>query len=233
MSRWQTIIFDLDDTLYLERDYVLSGFQAVAECAAAQLDIPAETGFAELKDLFERGVRGNTFDEWLHAHGFDDQDMVSSLLSVYRGHTPKIKPCLEVPGLLKHLNSRYRLGLLSDGHLEVQRRKLTALTITNFFDVIIFTDELGRENWKPSVRPFSVLLERLKTTASKAVYVADNPAKDFLGANRAGIRSIRVRRNLGLYRDLKCQTTEHEPDLEVCDLKNLTSDLDDLAKASC
>jgi FMN phosphatase YigB (HAD superfamily) len=34
---WQGIVFDLDDTLYPERGYVLSGFKAVASCAEARL----------------------------------------------------------------------------------------------------------------------------------------------------------------------------------------------------
>ena len=34
MSGLHAIIFDLDDTLYPERDYVLSGFRAVAQTYA-------------------------------------------------------------------------------------------------------------------------------------------------------------------------------------------------------
>ncbi len=60
MPALRAVVFDLDDTLYPERAYVLSGFHAVAAWAEEQLKIPRRLGFAELRQLFEDGVRGNT-----------------------------------------------------------------------------------------------------------------------------------------------------------------------------
>jgi putative hydrolase of the HAD superfamily len=60
MPALRAVIFDLDDILYPERAYVLSGFHAVAAWAEEQLKIPRRLGFAELRQLFEDGVRGNT-----------------------------------------------------------------------------------------------------------------------------------------------------------------------------
>ena len=48
-----------------------------------------------------------------------------------------------------------------------------------------------------------------------AVYVSDNPAKDFLGARRAGMRSVRVRPAGGIYAALEPETPEYAPDAEV------------------
>ena len=53
------------------------------------------------------------------------------------------------------------MGLLSDGYLEVQQNKFKALDLAVFFDAVLFTDELGRQYWKPHTRPFKVLLQRL------------------------------------------------------------------------
>ena len=57
VPKWRAIVFDLDDTLYPERDYVLSGFRAIARWAAEHLRIPAEDGYRELAELFAAGVR--------------------------------------------------------------------------------------------------------------------------------------------------------------------------------
>ena len=54
-----TLVFDVDDTLYLERNYVRCGFEA-AGAHAERLGISRfyETAW----QVFERGARGNVFD---------------------------------------------------------------------------------------------------------------------------------------------------------------------------
>jgi putative hydrolase of the HAD superfamily len=101
--------------------------------------------------------------------------------------------------------------LVSDGHLAVQRRKLAALGLAHHFDAVVFSDEWGREAWKPSLVPFMAVLERLGVEASEAVYVGDNPAKDFLGARRAGMFAVRVCRPGGEYARLEPPTAQHAP----------------------
>ena len=84
MNKLKAIIFDLDDTLYSERDFVLSGFQAVANWASGNLGISQEEGYATLFNLYIEGVRNNTFDRWLTIHKIDRPELVPILLDVYR-----------------------------------------------------------------------------------------------------------------------------------------------------
>ncbi len=228
MPALQAIIFDLDDTLYPERDFVFSGFRAVAGWAETHLDIPAHDGFAELRSLFEQGVRGDTFNHWLAAHRLADDGLVTQLVQVYRGHTPQIKPFPEVLPLLQSLHRRYRLGLVSDGYLAVQQRKLAALGLSSYLDAVVLSDEWGAEAWKPSPYPFQVVLERLGAEASRTVYVADNPTKDFLGARQAGLRTVWVRRPGGVYGHLNPPSPQHTPDVEIAALTELESVLQKL-----
>lgn len=210
---WQAIIFDLDDTLYPERDYVLSGFHAVANWSATQLGIPADEGFAELTRLFEQGVRGDTFNRWLAMYGQSSTERVAQLVRVYREHIPTIVPFPQVTTLLDSLRLHYRLGLVSDGYLDVQRRKLDALGLVDRFDAIVFSDEWGRAAWKPNPKPFQVVLERLEIRPTAAVYVADNPLKDFLGARKIGIYTIQIRTPYSEYGTAVPPTLQHAPDL--------------------
>ena len=221
----QAIVFDLDDTLYPERAYVLSGFQAVAAWAEECLGIPVAQGFAELRRLFDDGVRGDTFNRWLESHGFQPDSWVPQMVQIYREHNPHIEPYPEVPELLQRLRPRYRLGLVTDGYAEVQKRKLAALGLTSCFDVLVFSDEWGREAWKPNSRPFEIALQRLGVTGPEAVYVADNPTKDFLGARQAGMWTVRVRRPDGLYSHLEPPSPEHAPDVEIETLSDLETSL--------
>lgn len=211
MSKWQAIVFDLDDTLYPERDFVLSGFEAVAQWAETHLAIPAEQGFAELRGLFMQGVRGDTFDRWLSSHDRSADLWVQQLVQVYRDHDPVLRPFPEVPRLLEALHERYRLGLVSDGTLSVQRRKLAALGLGDLLDAVVFSDEWGREAWKPNPKPFEVIAERLGVELDRTVYVGDNPAKDFLGARQVRMYTVWLQRPDGEYSHLTPETADHAP----------------------
>jgi putative hydrolase of the HAD superfamily len=215
VGTWRAVVFDLDDTLYPERDYVLGGFRAVASWAEGRLGVPAAEGFARLRRLYEEGVRGDTFDRWLAASGVTDRRLVGELVEVYRGHEPVLAPSPGVPELLASLRGRCRLGLVGDGYLSVQQRKLAALKLAPYFDAVVFSDRWGRQAWKPSTRPFQAVLRELGTDAGKAVYVGDNPNKDFLGARQLGMGTVRLRQDGGEYTHLSPPSDRHAPDHTV------------------
>jgi putative hydrolase of the HAD superfamily len=74
------------------------------------------------------------------------------------------------------------------------------LGIEHYFKAIVYTEELGREHWKPSPLGFRRLLEMLHARPEQAAYVADNAAKDFIAPNRLGLLTIQVVRPRALYR---------------------------------
>ena len=221
-SRWRAVVFDMDDTLYPERQFVLSGFRAVANWLEPRAGLPADQCFAELQLLYASGVRGDTFDRWLTGHGLP-ATWAPDMVEVYREHDPLLDPFPGVTELLARLRVTCRLGLLSDGYLAVQRRKLAALGLADQFDAVVFSDAWGRAAWKPSTRPFLEALALLDTPAATAVYVADNPAKDFLGARQIGMGTIWLRRPAGEYAHLEPPSPAHAPDLIVASLDELES----------
>ena len=96
----QTVfVFDLDDTLYLERDYVLSGFRAVgrwlpSNCGWSDFDAIA---FSErCCELFRSGQRGNIFDLALQQETSNSRlvwqrPVINDLVHAYRSHRPTIR----------------------------------------------------------------------------------------------------------------------------------------------
>ncbi|MBI5545189.1 MAG: HAD family hydrolase [Deltaproteobacteria bacterium] len=218
----RAVVFDLDDTLYLERDYVRSGFRAVSRWAQEALAVDAARVFAELWQAFEQGARGDTFDRWLRSQGLKVGEHLPAMLRAYREHAPSIRPLPGAPALLERLHRRLRTGLISDGQAAVQRRKLSALGLARHLDAVVLTDELGREFWKPHPRAFEEMVERLGVEPASTVYVADNCAKDFLGARQVGLRTIRVR-HAGAEHCLRDPPTEqHAPEATVEGLEALT-----------
>ena len=189
----QVVVFDLDDTLYAERDYVRSGYEAVGEHLAEKLgrDEPLADW---LWKRFCSGQSERAFDALSEQFGLSlSADDIAELVDVYRSHTPSIQPREGVVELLADLAGKYRLGLLSDGFLPAQQLKLDALGLARHFEQIVFTEELGRECWKPSSAGFELIAQRLGAAHAACCYVSDNLAKDFVGPNRLGWRTILLR----------------------------------------
>jgi len=189
----RAVVFDMDDTLYAERDYVRSGYEAVGEHLRGRLG--RDDRFEDwLWRRFCAGSAGGAFDALNSERGLGlSEAQIAELVEVYRQHRPKIHPRAGVAELLARLHGEFRLGLLSDGYLPAQEWKLDALGLRRFFEAVVFTEAMGREAWKPSPAGYEAVRERLGVPHSRSAYVGDNPAKDFLAPNRLGWRTIRLR----------------------------------------
>jgi len=192
------VVFDLDDTLYLERDYVRSGFASVGHHVLAAFGVE---GFQTAAwEEFEAGHRGDIFNRALERFGLDSgKEIIEELVELYRTHLPDIQLQPDAASCLEALNGRVKVGLISDGPLASQRAKVEALDISDRLDGAILTAEMGSDFGKPHPRAFEEMERMLETRGSECVYVADNPAKDFSGPKSLGWRTVRVRRPLGLY----------------------------------
>lgn len=190
----RAIIFDLDDTLFPERDYVRSGYRAVAEHLRHALG--RDEQFEHwLWNRFLSGQVAGAFDALNEAFGLAlTGDQITELVAMYRSHRPDIRPYEGIPEMLSRLRPRYRLGLLSDGYMPAQRLKLSAVGVERFFDAVVFTEELGREAWKPSEAGFELISKQLDVPHAACAYVADNPAKDFVAPNKLGWRTVQFLR---------------------------------------
>jgi putative hydrolase of the HAD superfamily len=190
----QAVVFDLDDTLYAERDYVRSGYRAAAEHLRRMMGTVRRYE-DDLWQLFRTGQSAKVFNTLSNRLALRlTEQQISELVETYRNHIPTITPYSGIPDLLGRLHERYRLGLLSDGFLPAQKLKLEALKLERFFDEVLYTEQLGRECWKPSPAGFSAIAERLGAPSEACAYVADNPAKDFVAPNALGWRTIQVLR---------------------------------------
>jgi len=194
---------------------------AVALWAEKEFNFPAEKTFNELQEMFERGVRGDTFNQWLAEKYLNVEALVPKMIAAYRTHEPRIQPYPGTRELLERICREYALGIISDGYLDVQSRKWNALQLHDYFQVVIFSDVWGREAWKPSSRSFEEAIKQLKFPAAEMMYVADNPTKDFCGARAVGMGTVRIRRADGLYRHLEPLTPADAPDAEIAELQDL------------
>jgi putative hydrolase of the HAD superfamily len=192
------IVFDLDDTLYLEREYVRSGFCAVGEWFRGEFGFPDFSQRAG--ELFMAGKRGDIFDSVVASYRIEPGPMlISQLVTIYRGHRPAITLLPDAGNCLNTLYGNYPLALITDGPAVSQWNKIRSLGIESLFKTIVVTSELGEEYAKPHPLAFCLVEQRLGLRGPQLVYVGDNPRKDFQAPRQLGWHSIRVERAGGIH----------------------------------
>lgn len=169
------IVFDLDDTLYKEIDFLKSAFKEISNLLLIETKIDV---YSELLDLYNEGAY--VFDEILDKYkivGYAKED----LLNIYRNHVPSIRLLqFAEKFILQMKNNCKALGIITDGRCITQRNKITALGIGNYFDDLIISEEFGF--CKPSKENY--LYFENKYPDSSFTYIADNPKKDFITPNK-------------------------------------------------
>lgn len=215
------IIFDLDDTLYPEMEFVKSGFRKVAEIIEKDSDLPIDHIFEMLMKEFSRD-RKFVFDRVLKEIGIYNKSYILKLVEIYRTHRPDIKLYDDAKEILEALKDKFYLGIITDGFPITQKLKIEALGIEKYFNKIIYTWERGKDYSKPSSGPFIDMLEFFSFDAKDAVYIGDNVEKDFKGPKEIGIFTIRIIRE-GIYKDSSPLNESYEPNLTISSLLDLLS----------
>jgi len=199
----KVVVFDLDDTLFPEYQFVLSGFHAVSEWV---LNKYAVTGFyATAKTLFKQGFRGNVFNTALSELNVNyDTPLIEEIVKVYREHKPNITLYEDAQWAIDFFRTNTRLGIITDGYLMTQQNKVASLGIEAMVDTIVYSDAFGRKCWKPSKVPYLKLMRNLGCTGNRCFYIGDNPKKDFVEAKKLGWKTVRICREEGEYSHLFC-----------------------------
>lgn len=202
-------IFDLDDTLYDERQYVESGFRAVASHAAEQWGLDATGCYEQLVRLLDTQGRGHIFDDFLAHHSLSSKTNIQACVRTYRLHKPNLTLPAEHLQLLQQLPKP--LYLVTDGHKIVQQNKVEALGIATLFKRVFITHRFGIKHAKPSTHCFELIKKAEKCEWQDMVYIGDNPAKDFVNLNKLGMNTVRVltgvHRNIAAHDDFDALKT--------------------------
>jgi HAD superfamily hydrolase (TIGR01549 family) len=185
------IIFDLDDTLYSEKQYVKCGYKAVAKQLADELLAD------KLWTYFEEGKPA--IDVLLNELGCIERK--EECLEVYREHMPELTLYEGVEEMFQKLqNDGIKVGIITDGRVSGQKKKIQALGLEKLVKDIIITDELGGVQFrKPCDIAFRIMQRRWRIPFEQIVYVGDNAGKDFQAPKQLGMKSLYFKNKTGLY----------------------------------
>lgn len=173
------LIFDLDDTLYKEIDYLKSAYYYIANTLSAD----PNSLYAEMIHLYD--LEQNVF-EYLIGR-YDQGVSLEYLLNLYRTHKPEIALLPGLGGLFDFIReNKVKCGVISDGRSITQRNKLAALQIFDILDFIVISEEIGSE--KPDSTNYRIISDTYKQ--GDFYYFGDNLNKDFVSPNKLGWTTI-------------------------------------------
>ncbi len=206
------VVFDLDDTLYDEIEFVKSGFKEISKY------LNNEEYYYLMFEEFQKNGSGKVFNRLIDE--FDLDIALQKLIEIYRFHQPNIILPEESLKLLEY-SKKYTTALISDGHYIMQQNKFKALGLDIYINYPVFTDFYQTK--KPELKPFELVMQEFNNEKD-FIYISDNPKKDFIAPNKLGWKSIRYKNPVGIYSKYKSDAS-----YEVNERKDIVKILKDLA----
>jgi putative hydrolase of the HAD superfamily len=172
------IVFDLDDTLYNEIDYLKSAYIEIAKELEPKY---WKRFYAQLFSLYRN--KQNAFQFISDHYAITQQDLIKR----YREHKPHIQPFAGVLDRIQSIkNKNGKVAILTDGRTTTQTNKIKALGLLNLVDHIAISEQIGSE--KPDENNYLSIEKvfRLK----HYYYIGDNIKKDFIAPKRLGWKTV-------------------------------------------
>lgn len=184
------VVFDLDDTLFRERDFCRSGFNFLCSRYGEEGEALAKAMDEELT------ARRNPFvpyEKFLKSKEEGDSFDLDSDIARYRSHEPVRLPMADgVEETVKELSDRgVIMAVITDGRSVTQRNKIKALGLDRYVPAenVWISEETGRDKHSPDS---FVEVVRKYPEARSFFYVGDNELKDFHQANLLGWTTVKV-----------------------------------------
>jgi len=212
------LVFDLDDTLYDEKQFVYSGFLEVANWISEMSKTSSNIIYESMvKDLSVNG-RGEVFNNALKKYFHITKKNIKKCISIYRLHKPRINLEKDVVDLLMELGKTYKLYIVTDGNKIVQNNKIKYLGVEKYIKKAFITYRYGLTASKPSLKCFEIIKNIEKINWQELVYIGDNPNKDFVNLNKVNAITIRVLQ--GDYANIEV-TNEYDAKFKIDKLTDL------------
>lgn len=188
----KVMVFDLDDTLYKEIDFLKSGYRKVAEYVGKQISLSSINDiYYDMLSWYSRGE--NAFEKLNEKYGLENS--IKEYLDVYRYHQPNITLSEETKATLSELaGNGVLIGIISDGRAETQNNKIKALGLSEWISPELVIINEDKKYFKPNHWSYDRMMlkcfEKGVEPDAEFYYVGDNVEKDFLAPKELGWISV-------------------------------------------
>lgn len=187
------IVFDLDDTLFHEAEFLASARREIARRISERYSIPAP---ALLMIMSHPGEGENAFDALdrflKKAIGENVEESIKWMVNLYRTHKPDISLDPGVRAALAALadDPHTLTGLITRGRLTTQMNKIEALGLRHYLSIppSICTQTDSDDSKSHFFRHY----DKAVTGQVARISVGDNPPVDFAEPNRLGWITVAV-----------------------------------------
>ncbi len=135
-------------------------------------------------------LRYERFRSTLFAFEIHDESIVHQISDGYVDLSPKLTHLF--PNTLETLDelkqSNYNMHIITNGFKEVQYTKLHHAQLAPFFDVVVCSEEVGKN--KPSIEIYKYAMQLAGAKADRSVMIGDDFEVDIIGALNAGMSAI-------------------------------------------
>ncbi|XLS30846.1 HAD family hydrolase [Flavobacteriaceae bacterium M23B6Z8] len=179
-EKLQLVVFDLDDTLYKELDFLESAYKEIAVFLESRIRIFRSQIYKEMIDWYYEGE--NVFRKVLERYPVPEVD-IHTLLTIYRNHVPDIQLSKDHKTTLDSITRKeIPIAIMTDGRSLQQRNKIKVLGLESYTKEILISEEFGSE--KPDRRNYEYFMKAYP--GRTYYYIGDNTKKDFVTANSLG-----------------------------------------------
>ncbi|MFM7080065.1 MAG: YjjG family noncanonical pyrimidine nucleotidase [Bacteroidota bacterium] len=201
MKNIKAVFFDLDHTLW---DFESNSRQTIGELVERHgIQDRYGIGFSDFMSIYERinhsmwsayslgqiskdRLRSGRFALTLEHFGVADGKLAEDLSSDYVRESPlKTNLFPYVHEILAYLRPKYKLGLITNGFVEVQQIKIRQSKLEGYFDEVIISEQVGFKKPDPTI--FLHAASLFQAHVSNCVMVGDNLETDIKGAMDAGM----------------------------------------------
>ena len=194
MAILRAVVFDLDNVLYDEKDYIYAAFNSIALFLSERSSLSEDEIYSKLaRDLENKGsMYPRLFNDAMDDLGLK-QHLVTEILRLYATVDSSIKLFPEAKNTLMVLRRLgLKLALVTNGGVRIQRNKVRLLRVEGLFDTVVYARETQFAKEKPHPEAYIAALQKLGVGAEEALCVGDNPHTDFLGAKQLGMLTVRI-----------------------------------------
>ncbi len=204
MKEYKCLFFDLDRTLW---DYEANSLEAFEDII---IDLHIENFIKdpallkqiynkvneEMWDQYKKGditkefLSEERFNYTLKEFGINDSNIAQQFAKKYLEIVPTkshlISGTIESLTYLK--GKKYKLNIITNGFKEMQHKKLEHSRISQFFDNLIISEDVGFK--KPHPKIFEYALNKCNVSKVDSIMIGDDYDADILGAANFGVDQV-------------------------------------------